>query len=189
MKKFSMKKTTAAAAAAAVGAVLLLGGAGTLAYWSDNATTASQSITAGNLDLGTITTDTWNIQQVVTSGTPATTKKTASVAFNAKTMAVVPGDVLTREITLPVTLTGQNVAAELTVTPAAVPESLTSAFTQEVFVNDTKVTGPVAVTTDAKVKIVVTFNWAAANTTKLISNYNFGADYTLTQVAKGTVTP
>ncbi|GHD45001.1 alternate-type signal peptide domain-containing protein [Mycetocola manganoxydans] len=189
MKKFNMKKTTAAAVAAAVGAALLLGGAGTLAYWSDNAETTAQTISSGDLDFGTIANDTWKIQQVVTTGTPSVTKKTASVDFKPDTMKIVPGDVLTRQLTLPVTLVGQNIAAELTVAPIAVPAALTSAVTQEVFVNGTKVTAPVKVTTDATIKLVVTFDWNATNATKLISNYNFGAAYTLTQVAAGTVTP
>src|SRR5690606_34200346 len=63
MKKFNMKKTTAAAVAAAVGAALLLGGAGTLAYWSDTETSATQSISSGKLNLDAATGGTWSVKK------------------------------------------------------------------------------------------------------------------------------
>ena len=80
MKKLSMKKTTAAAVTAAVGAALLLGGAGTLAYWTDEAASADQTISSGSLDLGTLDSGDWT----VTNG---------AVVDAAFTGGIVPGDV------------------------------------------------------------------------------------------------
>lgn len=46
-----MKKSTKGAVAAAAAAVLLLGGAGTLAFWTDDAEVPGGTLTAGNLTL------------------------------------------------------------------------------------------------------------------------------------------
>lgn len=46
-----MRKSTKGALAAAAAAVLLLGGAGTLAYWTDSATTDGTTISTGHLNL------------------------------------------------------------------------------------------------------------------------------------------
>lgn len=104
MKKFNMKKTTAAAVAATVGAVLLLGGAGTLAYWSDNATTSQQTISSGELVVDDSVIGSWNVK----NGALDTTGKT----FEG---TVVPGDTLTTTVNVPIKLVGQNIKGELVV--------------------------------------------------------------------------
>lgn len=102
-----MKKITSAAVAASIGAALLLGGAGTLAYWSDTKTSQSQNISSGNLVLGDITESTnWTIKRAAGGN---------AVSFNAGSDKIVPGDVLTQTVLVPVTLIGTNLAAKLSV--------------------------------------------------------------------------
>jgi alternate signal-mediated exported protein len=186
MKKLSMKKTTAAAVTAAVGAALLLGGAGTLAYWTDEAASADQTISSGSLDLGTLDSGDWT----VTNG---------AVVDAAFTGGIVPGDVLTGTIAVPVTLTGQNIEADLLVdnleltADAAAPTDLASALELEVVSVDGTAGNTETFTESDTVDVVVTitFPMGAAgeyNSTTLASfesgSLVFTADYTLTQVAK-----
>lgn len=132
MKKFSMKKTTAAAVAAAVGAALLLGGAGTLAYWSDTASSSTQIVTAGKLDLGTSSGGTWT----VSNGTGIT-----DAAFNTTTGRVVPGDTLKTEFSVPAELVGQNLKSTFTLTPTIPAGTLSSKVTVKVAIaSDTATT-------------------------------------------------
>jgi alternate signal-mediated exported protein len=204
MKKFNMKKTTTAAVAATVGAVLLLGGAGTLAYWSDTQTSASQTISAGNLDLNTITAGSWSLQQVVTTGTaPNTvTKKTTPVTFDSATMSVAPGDVLTATVQVPVTLAGTNMKATLDVaTPVITPAvagdtTLTNALQVAVVsvdgTNGATKTFAAPKSGNVPVVISVTMPWGTSaneNIAAALKSATFSANYTLTQVAAGTVTP
>ena len=121
MKKLSMKKTTAAAVAAAVGAALLLGGAGTLAYWQDTASSETQIVTAGKLDLGdTVTGGDWT----VSNGT--------TITDQPLTGTVVPGDKLKAKFLVPAELVGQNLKSELKVTPTVPAGTLASAVTVKV---------------------------------------------------------
>lgn len=187
MKKFNMKKTTAAAVAAAVGAALLLGGAGTLAYWSDTETSATQTISSGNLDLGTLVDGTWT----VTNG---------SVVKANYTGAIVPGDTLTKTVNVPVTLAGQNINATLAVTTPAVNTSptlsdsnLASALSVSVVsVGGTTgasktITGATTATPTVPVVISVEFPFGTApdssDLTELKS-ISFTSKYTLTQIAR-----
>jgi alternate signal-mediated exported protein len=69
-----MKKSTKGAIAAAAGGVLLLGGAGTLAYWSENATVNGTTVESGHLSLinNTCPAATWELDNgggAVTSAT------------------------------------------------------------------------------------------------------------------------
>ncbi|MFU8946712.1 alternate-type signal peptide domain-containing protein [Mycetocola zhadangensis] len=104
MKKFNMKKTTTAAVAATVGAVLLLGGAGTLAYWSDDAKTAQQTISSGELAIDDSSFGEWTLKS---SPTDVAGKK-----FDG---TIVPGDTVTTTVKVPVKLVGQNIKGELVV--------------------------------------------------------------------------
>ena len=115
MKKFSMKKTTAAAVAAAVGAALLLGGAGTLAYWSDTETSATQSISSGTLNLDAATGGAWSVKK--STAAPA-------VVFGPND-TVVPGDILSTTINVPAQMVGNNLKANLTITPSLPTGTLT----------------------------------------------------------------
>jgi alternate signal-mediated exported protein len=198
MKKLNMKKTTAAAVAATVGAVLLL------AYWSDSETSASQTISAGNLNLDTIGTGSWSLQQVVTTGSGATavTKKTTAVAFDSATMSIAPGDVLTTTVQVPVTLAGTNMKAKLdvatpVVTPAVANDTTLKNALQVAIVSvdgtagDTK-TFSGAKTGNVPVVISVTMPWgtdANENILAATKSATFAAKYSLTQVAAGAVVP
>jgi alternate signal-mediated exported protein len=198
MKKLNMKKTTAAAVAATVGAVLLLGGAGTLAYWSDSETSASQTISAGNLNLDTIGTGSWSLQQVVTTGSGATavTKKTTAVAFDSATMSIAPGDVLTTTVQVPVMKAKLDVATPV-VTPAVANDTTLKNALQVAIVSvdgtagDTK-TFSGAKTGNVPVVISVTMPWgtdANENILAATKSATFAAKYSLTQVAAGAVVP
>ncbi|MET0854759.1 MAG: alternate-type signal peptide domain-containing protein [Microterricola sp.] len=198
-----MKKITKAAIAGTVGAALLVGGAGSLAFWTDSAEGPQVEIQSGQLDLGTIasTEQSWLIQQVVSGTTPQ-----PAAAFNAASDLVVPGDVLTTTVDVPVTLAGKNLEAVLAVDvdalsvgaePTAADTALLAAL-QAGGVKVTKINGtavgsgvasvnltPASVTGGTvAVEIAVTFPWGTAgefNGAKL-GDVAFAADYTLTQV-------
>ncbi|WP_183086308.1 alternate-type signal peptide domain-containing protein [Mycetocola tolaasinivorans] len=104
-----MKKTTTAAIAATLGAALLLGGAGTLAYWTDTKDASPQVINSGNLELGQIDSATWSVQQIVGD------KKSDAVKVDPNNFRIVPGDVLTTTVNVPVTLVGTDIKASLKV--------------------------------------------------------------------------
>lgn len=91
-----MKKSTKGAVAAAAAAVLLLGGAGSLAFWTDEATLDGTDITAGylkliNPDCG----DDW----LLDGGTVYTTQ------------ILVPGDTLTKVCSYEVDASGDHLTA------------------------------------------------------------------------------
>ncbi|WP_182376578.1 alternate-type signal peptide domain-containing protein [Nocardioides sp. WS12] len=103
-----MKKSTKGALAAGSAAVLLMGGAGTLAYWTDNATVAGTEIATGHLklieaDCG----DGW----VLDAGTPT------EALFVAQLL--VPGDSVSQTCTYEVDSVGDHIAAEITVDQGA----------------------------------------------------------------------
>lgn len=100
-----MKKTTKGALAAGAAGVLLLGGAGTLAYWTDDATIDGTDINSGNLKLtGADCGDGW----ILDAGLP-------SEAVYAGTELLVPGDTLTQECTYTVSAEGDHLEAEFDV--------------------------------------------------------------------------
>lgn len=198
-----MKKITKAAIAGTVGAALLVGGAGSLAFWTDSSEGPQVEIQSGQLDLGTVasTEQSWLIQQVV-AGTAAQ----PAVAFNAASDLIVPGDVLTTTVEIPVTLVGKNLEAVLAVdvdalsvgeAPSAADTALLAALqgggVTVTTINGTAVgTGvssvnltPASVTDGTvAVEIAVVFPWGTAgqfNDAKL-GDVAFQADYTLTQV-------
>ncbi|GAA3289567.1 alternate-type signal peptide domain-containing protein [Arthrobacter citreus] len=110
-----MNKMAKGALAIGVGAALLLGGGGTLAVWNDAETTAAGQIAAGDLQLATAKDGAgkWtNLQG-----------KTVDLA----TYKVVPGDVLTYTQKLDVKLTGDLMAAKLTMTQPTFTSTFTSA--------------------------------------------------------------
>lgn len=178
MKKLSMKKTTAAAATAAVGAALLLGGAGTLAYWSDDATSDGQNIASGELKLGALngSTQTWEMD-----GSAYTSSR-----------LIVPGDVLTTTVAVPVTLTGENNVAVLDVATPTLTGSTALADALEVEIvsvnnfdgNEAELTvESLAGASSVDVEISVTFDSATAELVAQAATVEFSAEYTLTQIA------
>lgn len=111
-----MRSTTrslaVAALLAATGVGILLGGTGSLASWQQTATSPPRAIETGSLDLGTLTSGSvdWRLSQRLPGR-----ESGASVPFTDT--ALVPGDVLTGTVSLPVELTGQTLVATLTTTP------------------------------------------------------------------------
>ena len=183
-----MRSVTKAVIAGAAGIALLAGGAGSLAYWTDTKTGSSVVIQSGDLSLGTISDGTgWTITQNASGVSPA---QTTGVAYVPGTTLVVPGDVLTKTIQVPVSISGLNNKATLVV--ASVPPTTTTNLGTAIvpaIVSVNGVTGASATLTSANngnvaVVVSVTVPWTADNTTKL-NTTNFQASYTLTQVAAG----
>ena len=121
-----MNKLTKAAIAGGVGIALLLGGAGTLATWNTSTNISGGTIVAGSLTIGTATSTGWSVSH--TSGTNTTTTplslNTATGAFTVTTGSVAftssPGDKLIYTSTVPLTVTGTNLAAVLSLTSGAI---------------------------------------------------------------------
>jgi alternate signal-mediated exported protein len=111
-----MRSTTRSLVVAAVlgvmGVGLLLGGTGSLATWQESASSPQRGIETGSLDLGPLTSGSvdWRISQRIPGRTSP-----ASVPFTDT--ALVPGDVLTGTVSLPVELVGQTLVATLEVAP------------------------------------------------------------------------
>lgn len=201
-----MKKITKAAIAGTVGAALLVGGAGSLAFWTDTENGPAVQIQSGQLDIAPLTSasQTWKIQQVVAGSTSST-----SVDFAPATDKIVPGDVLTTTVNVPVTLVGKNIKAKLDVavqaltprSPAGTPANIaadaaliaalnSNGGIKVTKINNVAVTGlPTANLTAGgtiPVEIAVTFPWGDATTNSynaaMLGLVNFQANYTLTQI-------
>ena len=142
-----MNRTTKGALAAGAAGVLLLGGAGTLAYWNDEAPVEAGQVEAGSLDLSDVTCG----AEWLEGGQPV-----------AK---IVPGDVVTKTCTGTLSLEGDHIAATVTLDDASVAAAET-AFNNEVVI-DAALTAPSAVVTaegdtDVTITITVTFDGPAA---------------------------
>lgn len=190
-----MKKTTTVALTAALGATLLLGGAGTLAFWTDTKTSATQTINSGNLSLGALESGNWKIQNVVGD------KKSQLVDLNSNTR-IVPGDVLTQTVQVPVTLVGENLKANLTVSgPQLVGDNnLKNALSATVVsINGQAVNAngstPAAVAltptsvNNGKVPVVISVTFpfgTAATAIEQMQSTSITSSYTLTQVPAGS---
>ncbi|MDQ1547213.1 MAG: hypothetical protein QOH69_2117 [Actinomycetota bacterium] len=181
-----MRSATKTLIAGAAGIALLAGGAGSLAYWTDTKTGTSVTIASGDLSLGSISDSTgWTIQQSAV-GVPVPQTGTAA-AYVPGTTLVVPGDVLTKTIAVPVNITGLDNKATLVVTGAtsgsgALATALTAVVTS---VNGVAGgTAPLTAANNGTVNVIftVTIPWTADNTTKL-GTTSFTATYTLTQVS------
>lgn len=95
-----MNKTTKGALGASAAAVLLLGGAGSLAYWTDNATVNGGSVNAGNLSIDAV------------DGCDALPWTYAGKTANTGTVVnFVPGDVISKTCTFVIGAEGDNLAA------------------------------------------------------------------------------
>lgn len=189
-----MKKITKAAIAGVAGAALLLGGAGTLAYWNDTKTGDAVTIAAGDLKFGTFTDGTgWSLQQKA-ADLPAGTAEPAGVAYTNQ--LIVPGDVLSKTINVPVTITGENNKAQFTLTRVTPPaNNLSTTLQPAVTVNGTAYTpgNPLTLaagTTTIPVTVTVTFPWGTAvdNTTKTLTT-NYQLQYNLTQIPETPAAP
>jgi alternate signal-mediated exported protein len=125
-----MRKSTKGAFAAGTAAVLLLGGAGTLAYWSDDATVDGVSIGSGRLDLEVDTCDDWQLDS------------TGGAGGDLGTREIVPGDSLTKTCTYTLTAEGDHLEATLGITSPA----WTGALAGKVTTTATFTVGAVTVT-------------------------------------------
>ncbi|WP_299165523.1 alternate-type signal peptide domain-containing protein [uncultured Arthrobacter sp.] len=100
-----MNKMAKGAIATAAGVVLLIGGGGTLAVWNVERESGAGQITAGDLNL-TTEAGSWTVLGV----------DGPEEILNIADYKIVPGDVLTYTQLMDVTLDGDNLAANLTVT-------------------------------------------------------------------------
>ncbi len=123
-----MKKSTrtllGASVSAVLGSMLLLGGSGTLAFWSDTETSATQQIQSGTLDLG-------SSNEITIGSNPTikqcTTTSSCSTPQSYRGGAIVPGDVITATVSIPVTLIGENLRAGFAFTPVKAVNGSTAA--------------------------------------------------------------
>jgi len=142
-----MKRTTKGAIAASAAAVLLLGGAGTLAFWTDDATVTGTTINAGHLKL--------------TNAQCGTDWTFEGVAYT--TQLLVPGDELEKVCDYTIDAAGDNLVAEFSVNSPTFTASngLTDELdvTAEYEVNGSPVTPPVAVADDDVVTATIHVDW------------------------------
>ena len=96
-----MNKVIKGAVAAGAATVLLVGGAGTFAFWSDQATVAGGTLTSGFLSLD------------VTNATWTDITHTAPGPFDPATDTIVPGDVIRYTANAVVDGDGKNLEATL----------------------------------------------------------------------------
>ena len=180
-----MRNVTKAVIAGVAGVALLAGGAGSLAFWTDTKSGSSVAIASGDLSLGSIADGTgWTIEQAA-AGVPV--PQTVPVAYVPGTTLVVPGDVLTKTVAVPVNITGLNnkatlLVSGLTTVSNALATQLTAAVTS---VNGVPGgTAPLTAADNGNVNVVftITIPWTADNTTKVLTT-DFQATYTLTQVS------
>ena len=97
-----MNKVTKGVVAAGMGATLLVGGAGTLAYWTEDATVNGGVINTGHLNLTNQVCTSW----ILDAAENAPTTYTAGDP-------IVPGDVLTRTCTYDIDAEGNHLRAEV----------------------------------------------------------------------------
>jgi alternate signal-mediated exported protein len=186
-----MKNATKAVIAGVAGIALLTGGAGSLAYWQQTQNGSSVSITSGTLSFGTFSDSTgWMLQQNAANVVPAQTNASAVVYSGQK---IVPGDVLTKTISVPVNITGQNNRATFTlgqVTPAT--SGLDGVLNIATTVNGSasptaNILASGGASQTVTVTVTITFPWGSADLTTNTQNQTtaFQAKYTLTQVPIG----
>ncbi len=143
-----MKRTTKGAIAAAAAGVMLLGGAGSLAFWTDEATVEGADINAGylkliNADCG----DDWTLD----GGAVYTTQ------------LLVPGDTLTKLCTYEIDAAGEHLTAAFSVDAPSFTTSdgLTDELdlTADYTINDVAATPPTAVVDGDVVGATITVDW------------------------------
>lgn len=115
-----MKSSTKGVLALGAASALLLGGAGTLAYWTDDATVDAGVITAGSIELTALACEGF----VYADETAAT--------------LIVPGDVVTNDCDATLVLEGDNIGATLAIDPTTLPaeNALAEELTAEVTLLD-----------------------------------------------------
>ncbi|SEB92246.1 alternate signal-mediated exported protein, RER_14450 family [Paramicrobacterium humi] len=110
-----MNKALRASIAGVLGLTLLTGGASTLASWTDTDSAAPETIQSGSIALGAITSK--DLSATIKQRIPG---KTDTVAVPYTGTAIVPGDVITATVDIPVTMDGQEITAVFAVGSVAV---------------------------------------------------------------------
>lgn len=144
-----MKKSTKGAVAAGAAAVLLLGGAGTLAYWTAEGDAEGGTLTAGTLELSDLECgDDW-----------------LDADDNAIAI-LVPGDLVTKECTGTITMTGDNIEATVTLDDSSVAtaEAAFNDATPDDVEGDgvdisASLTGGGTVTASGPISVTITVDW------------------------------
>lgn len=95
--------------AIAAGAALLLGGGTTVAYWSTQASLGAVQIETGDLNLELTGTGTWELNGVIVANS------TSGDLSDLGDVRIVPGDVLTLQQSMDVTVVGDTMEADLEV--------------------------------------------------------------------------
>ncbi len=111
-----MNKMVKGAIATGVGVVLLVGGGGTLATWNQAQSASMGSVVSGDLNL-----------EVNTATNSGKWTNAAGTVVDVKAYRVVPGDTLTYTQDLKMTLTGDLMAAKLSLTGAGANTGFTPA--------------------------------------------------------------
>jgi alternate signal-mediated exported protein len=102
-----MKKSTKGALAAGAAAFLLLGGAGTLAYWTDDAQVDGGTVDSGSIDLINVECATdWTYDDDTTTLLTTVT-------------SIVPGDTIVKQCTADLVLVGDHIGATVDISDAS----------------------------------------------------------------------
>ena len=166
-----MNKTTKGALAAGSAAVLLAGGAGSLAYWTDDATVNGGSVTAGYLTIDPLVvapnTAACDTDWVYANGTNA----------GATVLNFVPGDQVTKDCTFTIRALGDNLEASptvpdtVTVTPAPAAPSFDATVAATYAVPDRPITATDTITEadnnktlTASILVTIPFGSTSVNT-------------------------
>ena len=161
-----MKKSTKGAIAASAAGVLLLGGAGSLAYWTQNQPVDGGTIASGSLTLSEVTCD-------------------AAWKEGALTVAkIVPGDTITKSCTGTLTLVGDHIGATVELDADSVA-AVETAFNNEVTITSTLTEPAAAITApgahDVTVAISVAFATTATNVSQDVTQTLDDLELTATQ--------
>lgn len=170
-----MKKSTKGALAAGSAAVLLMGGAGTLAYWTDNAAVDGVSIETGNLAITGDDCGDWMLDL----------GRTGEAVYGAQLL--VPGDDLTITCTYTVEAAGEHLSATLSTPDAVASGTLTTATVVSLPVTTTytldgaPLTSPTTITSDDDggalvATIKVSFPYGTADSTPTAADGTNGND-------------
>ncbi|WP_051681862.1 alternate-type signal peptide domain-containing protein [Cellulomonas sp. HZM] len=130
-----MRKTTKGALAIGAGVALLLGGAGTLAAWQVQASSAAQTVTAGDLNVATGTGQWyWGSATIntTTNAVTCTAADTSKSIANIANVRIVPGDCVVLVTPVTITAIGDHLTATLTAAGSALtttPSGSESNFT------------------------------------------------------------
>lgn len=101
-----MNKYTKGSIAAGAGLILLLGGAGTFMSWNDNEDVTGGPVTAGQLRVDAVGEATWTVNGETVSDITG--------------FRIVPGDTVIYTVPMTVTAEGNNLTADLSLSPAAI---------------------------------------------------------------------